>query len=64
MNKTYALASRHSASQGVTCYLMAGGRHQLTSSPKWALTFTSFEDACNKAQKVGGVKVVEVEVSK
>jgi hypothetical protein len=64
MNKKYALESRHSASQGVTAYLMPGGRHQFTRSAKWALTFTSFEAACNKAQKVGGVKVVEVEVSK
>jgi hypothetical protein len=58
--KTYILQSRHSHAQGVTRYLMAGGRHQLTRSPKWAMTFTSFEDACNKAQKVGGMKVVEV----
>lgn len=60
MNKTYALQSRHSALQGVIKYLMAGNRHQLTSSPKWALTFTSFEEACEKAQRVGGMKVVEV----
>ena len=64
MNKTYALESRHSALQGVTRYLMAGGRHQLTSSANWARTFTSFEEACIVAQKVGGVKVVEVEVTK
>ena len=64
MNKTYALENRHSAAQGVTCYLMPGGRHQFTRSPKWARTFTSFEDACKVAQKVGGMKVVEVEVSK
>jgi len=64
MNKTYALESRHSASQGVTCYLMRGGRHQFTRSANWARTFTSFEEACIVAQKVGGVKVVEVEVSK
>jgi hypothetical protein len=43
---------------------MAGGRHQLTSSPNWAITFTSYEEACVVAQKVGGMKVVEVEVSK
>jgi len=64
MNKTYALEYRHSALQGITLYLMPGSRHQFTRSPKWALTFTSFEDACNKAQKVGGMKVVEVEVTK
>jgi hypothetical protein len=39
---------------------MAGGRHQLTRSPKWAMTFISFENACKVAQKVGGMKVVEV----
>jgi hypothetical protein len=64
MNKTYALEHRHSALQGVTAYLMPGGRHQFTRSANWARTFTSFEEACIVAQKVGGVKVVEVEVSK
>ena len=65
MNKTYALQSRHSASyNGITRYLMPGGRHQFTRSPKWARTFTSFEEACIVAQKVGGMKVVEVEVTK
>ena len=65
MNKTYALESRHSANyNGITRYLMPGGRHQLTRSPKWARTFTSFEEACIVAQKVGGMKVVEVEVTK
>jgi hypothetical protein len=64
MNKTYALESRHSALQGVTRYLMPGGRHQFTRSANWARTFTSFEEACIVAQKVGGVKVVEVEVTK
>jgi hypothetical protein len=64
MNKTYALESRHSAAQGVTCYLMPGGRHQFTRSANWARTFTSFEEACIVAQKVGGMKVVEVEVTK
>jgi len=39
---------------------MAGGRHQLTRSPKWAMTFISFENACKVAQKVGGFWVVEV----
>jgi hypothetical protein len=58
--KTYILQSRHSHAQGVTRYLMAGGRHQLTRSPKWALTFTDFENACKVAQKVGGFWVVEV----
>jgi hypothetical protein len=64
MNKTYTLMSRHSANQGVTKYLMPGGRHQFTRSANWARTFTSFEEACTVAIKVGGVKVVEVEVSK
>lgn len=65
MNKTYALQSRHSASyNGITRYLMPGGRHQFTRSPNWARTFTSFEEACIVAQKVGGMKVVEVEVTK
>ena len=64
MNKTYALKSRHSASQGLTRYLMPGGRHQFTRSANWARTFTSFEEACIVAAKVGGVKVVEVEVTK
>ena len=64
MNKTYALESRHSAAQGVILYLMPGGRHQFTRSANWARTFASFEDACVVAQKVGGMKVVEVEVTK
>ena len=64
MNKAYALESRHSALQGVTAYLMPGGRHQFTRSANWARTFTSFEEACIVAQKVGGMKVVEVEVTK
>lgn len=64
MNKTYALKSRHSASQGVIRYLMPGRRHQLTCSINWARTFTSFEEACIVAQKIGGMKVVEVEVTK
>jgi len=43
---------------------MPGGRHQFTRSANWARTFTSFEEACIVAQKVGGLKVVEVEVTK
>jgi len=64
MNKLYALENRNSDAQGVTRYLMPGGRHQFTRSENWARTFTSFEEACVVAQKVGGMKVVEVEVSK
>ena len=60
MNKIYALKSRHSASQGVTRYLMHGNRHQLTSSIMQAQKFFSFDDACAMAQEIGGMKVVEL----
>jgi hypothetical protein len=60
MNKIYALESRHSASQGVTRYLMPGNRHQLTSSTMQARKFFSFDDACAAAQEIGGMKVVEL----
>lgn len=64
MNKTFALVSRHQQQYNKTAYLMHGHRSQWTSSPKWARTFTSFEEACTVAAKIGGVKVVEVEVTK
>lgn len=61
--KIYALESRHSASQGVTRYLMPGNRHQLTSSTMHARKFFSFDDACAAAQKIGGMKVVELNLT-
>jgi hypothetical protein len=60
MNKTYALESRCSAFQNMKRYLMPGGRHQFTSSLKHAWKTSCFDEACYKAQKVGGMKVVEV----
>ncbi len=62
MNKTFALVSRHQQQYDKIAYLMHGRRSQWTSSVNWARTFTSFEEACTVAQKVGGLKVVEVEV--
>ena len=65
MNKAFALISRHQLQDSnKTAYLMHGRRSQWTSSVNWARTFTSFEEACIVAAKIGGVKVVEVEVTK
>jgi hypothetical protein len=39
---------------------MPGNRHQLTSSTMQARKFFSFDDAVAEAQKIGGMKVVEL----
>lgn len=56
----FYLKSKYFAKQGVTKYLMCGGRSQITRSPEWARSFATFEDASNMAQKIGGFTVVEL----
>ena len=60
MNKAYALQSRQSELRGFTAYLMAGNILQLTSSAMQARKFFNFDDAVAEAQKIGGMKVVEL----